>query len=65
MTKRLEDLPDVMTIMEAAKFLGIGRNTAYEAVRTKQIPSIKIGSRILIPKVGLVKLLQGYYKEVK
>ena len=31
------------TVPEAARILGIGRNAGYEAVRTHQIPSIRIG----------------------
>lgn len=41
----------------AARLLGIGRSAAYEAVHTGQIPSIRIGSRILIPRVQLSRLL--------
>ncbi|MDA0338378.1 MAG: helix-turn-helix domain-containing protein, partial [Proteobacteria bacterium] len=36
-----------LTITETAKRLGIGRSAAYEAARTGQIPTIKIGKRIL------------------
>ena len=41
----------------AAKLLGLSRNSAYQACLTGQIPHLKIGKRILIPKVGLEKLL--------
>ena len=41
----------------AARLLGIGRSAAYAAVHTGQIPSIRIGSRILIPRVQLSRLL--------
>jgi len=30
---RLEDLPDVLTVPEAAKLLRVGRNTAYDLAR--------------------------------
>lgn len=52
MTERL-----TYTVMEAAKILGIGRDTAYRAVLEGQIPSIRIGKRLLIPKQALEKLL--------
>ena len=45
------------TIPEVAKVLGIGRNAAYEAARTGQIPTIRIGGRILVPLAALEKLL--------
>jgi excisionase family DNA binding protein len=38
------------TVEEAANLLGISRNTAYEAVRRGEIPIIRIGRRILIPR---------------
>ncbi len=45
------------TIPEAAKKLGIGRNTAYEAARTGEIPTIKIGKRLLVPREALERKL--------
>jgi excisionase family DNA binding protein len=48
-----------LTITEAAKILGIGRNQAYEAARRGEIPTIKIGKRILVPISALEKKLQG------
>ena len=46
-----------ISIPEAAEVLGIGRSAAYEAARTGQIPTIKIGKRILVPVVALERLL--------
>jgi excisionase family DNA binding protein len=42
-----------MTVEEAAIALGISRATAYDAVSRGEIPCIRIGRRILIPKVAL------------
>ena len=47
------------TVPETAKILGIGRNQAYEAVRTKQLPSIRIGNRLLVPRAALERMLAG------
>lgn len=46
-----------LTVDEAAQRLGISRAFAYEAVRRGEIPHIKIGKRILVPKVALENLL--------
>jgi excisionase family DNA binding protein len=46
-----------VTVEEAAKRLGIGRNQGYEGVRRGDIPSIKIGKRILVPVAALDRLL--------
>jgi len=42
---------------EVGKMLGIGRSSAYTAVRTGQIRSIKVGRRIIIPASALDRLL--------
>jgi excisionase family DNA binding protein len=47
-----------ITVDEAAKLLGVGRNVTYEAVRTGQIPSIRIGRRIIIPRAALLNMLK-------
>ncbi len=55
----LEGLPTVLTIPETAKILRIGRNSAYEAARRGQIPTVKIGKRLLVPRKALEHLLAG------
>jgi excisionase family DNA binding protein len=46
-----------LTVPEAAKVLGIGRNQAYEAARRRQLPTIRIGKRLLVPRAALERLL--------
>lgn len=48
-----------LTVGEAAKCLGIGRNSAYEAIARGEIPVIRVGKRLLVPKVALEKMLSG------
>jgi excisionase family DNA binding protein len=55
----LEHERRTLTITETAKALGVSRNKAYEAGRRGEIPTIKIGKRILVPVVALERLLQG------
>jgi excisionase family DNA binding protein len=47
----------VFTVEQAGELLGLSRGLTYEAIRTGQIPSIRIGRRILIPKAALLRLL--------
>jgi excisionase family DNA binding protein len=49
----------VMTVDEVAELLRLSRNAAYEAVARKEIPSVRIGRRILIPRAGVEALLAG------
>ncbi len=47
------------TVTEVAEILGIGRNTAYESCRTGEIPSVRIGGRVLVPCSAIDDLLGG------
>jgi len=47
-----------LKVEEAAKLLGIGRNLAYDRVKTGEIPVIKVGRRLLVPRRALEKLLE-------
>lgn len=46
-----------LTTDEAADLLGISRSAAYNAVATGEIPSVRIGRRILIPRARLIEML--------
>ncbi len=48
-----------LTVEEAAVILGISRASAYEATRHGEIPCIRIGRRILVPRVALDRLLRA------
>ena len=54
---RSSSLPDVLTVEQAARYLGIGRNSAYEAARNGAIPAVRIGRRLLVPKHALEQRL--------
>ena len=47
----------VYIVDEAAKILKIERKTAYDAIARGEIPSLKIGRRLLVPKAAFDKLL--------
>jgi excisionase family DNA binding protein len=47
----------VLTIEEASAVLRISRGSAYEAARTGQIPTIRIGRRLLVPRAKLLQML--------
>ena len=52
--KNYEDLPLTLTAPEVGEVLGISRAAAYELVRSKGFPSMRIGTRILVPKDKLI-----------
>lgn len=47
------------TIDEAAKLMGVSRSTMYEAARTAQIFTIRLGRRVLVPRAAIEKMLNG------
>jgi len=47
------------SVDEAAELLGVSRFTAYAAIRGGTLPAIRIGKRILVPKVALDRMLNG------
>lgn len=55
----LESERKTRTIPEAAAVLGIGRNQAYLAARRGEIPTIRIGGRVLVPAAALERMLAG------
>jgi excisionase family DNA binding protein len=51
-----------MTVPEAARKLGISRNFAYDLVKQGQLPVIRFGKRLLIPRAALEKMLEESVK---
>jgi len=45
-----DELPLTLRVEDLMPILGIGRNTAYELVRSGKIRSIRIGRQLRIPK---------------
>lgn len=54
----LQDLPVTLRVDDLMPILGIGRNTAYELIRSGQIRSIRIGRQIRIPRDALLEFLR-------
>ena len=52
-----DELPLTLRLEDLMPILGIGSNTAYELVRSKQIFSVKIGRQLRIPKQALIDYL--------
>lgn len=45
------------TVEETRKILGLGRATTYDAIKTGEIESIRVGRRILVPTSWLEQKL--------
>lgn len=53
----LKEHPDVLTVLEVAKILRIGKNKAYDLVGSGSLSSIKVGGKIIVPKMCLIQFL--------
>ncbi|MGE0652802.1 MAG: helix-turn-helix domain-containing protein [Alphaproteobacteria bacterium] len=47
----------VYTIQEAGALLGLCRNSAYDAARRGELPTIRIGRRLLVPKAAIAQMM--------
>jgi excisionase family DNA binding protein len=55
----MEASRETTTVAEAARMLGLSVASAYRAIESGEIPSIRIGGRILVPRSRLVALIRG------
>ena len=55
------NIPDIQSVTlkvaEAARVMGIGRQLAYDLIRRGELPALRLGRRLVVPKVALEKLL--------
>lgn len=56
--KSYDELPLMLSVKELANVLGISRTSAYELTKDKKFPSMKIGSRVVIPKDKFIKWIE-------
>ena len=56
-------LPDILDPTEAAAYLHMSRQFIYTAVRSGQLPARKLGNKIRIRKVDLIRLMDGENEE--
>ena len=49
----------VYNVPEAGALLGLTRNASYDAARRGDLPTVRIGKLLRVPKAALHKLLEG------
>ena len=54
-------LPDKPTfsVKEVATMLGVSRDVVYDCANTGELPALRLGSRLLIPRAALARMLRG------
>lgn len=48
---------DVVSVPRAGRVFGLGRSASYAAAQKGQIPTLKIGGRLVVPTARLLELL--------
>ena len=57
--KSISEMPLTLRVEDLMPILDIGRNTAYELVRSGEIRSIKVGRQLRIPRDAVEEFLAG------
>jgi excisionase family DNA binding protein len=48
----------MLSVRQAAQMLGVGTTLCWELVHAGQLPSVRLGRRVLIPRVAVERLAQ-------
>ena len=54
----MAETPLLLTVPEAARLLHLGRNSVYELVACRQLPALRFGRAIRIPRASLEAWVQ-------
>ncbi len=55
--KALEDLPPTISVEHAGQILGVSRRSAYRAAQQGELPTVRLGRRLLVPTARLLTML--------
>lgn len=56
--RRVEELPDVLTVQEAADFLQVSKEHVYAMIRREEMPFFKLGRLVRISKQEFIGWIQ-------
>ena len=56
--KSYDELPLFLNADTVAKALGVSPSSGYELMHDKEFPSLKIGSRIVVPKERFIRWVE-------
>ena len=57
--KTYEELPMFISVPALSKLLGISKSSCYELMHEKDFPSLRIGSRIVVPRDKLIAWIEA------
>jgi len=60
--KSYDELPLFLNAETVAKVLGVSPSSGYELMHEKDFPTLKIGSRIVVPKEKFIRWVEQHTK---
>lgn len=58
----LKEYPDIMTVEEMSRALGVSTKTGYKLIRENKIECIKVGRSYRIPKAHLLAYIRVLFR---
>ena len=58
MTRETPTTPEplALTVREVLRIVPLGRTAVYDAIKRGDIPSVRVGGRVLIPRAALARM---------
>ena len=58
-SKTYDELPMFINVPALSKLFGISQSSCYELMHEKDFPSLRIGSRIVVPRDKLIEWIEA------
>ena len=58
--KSYDDIPLFLNAKIVAELLGIAQSSAYELMHAKDFPTVRVGSRMVVPKERFIEWVNSY-----
>lgn len=53
------EYPDILTVPDVARALGIGERSIYNLIRDRKLGHLRIGKKIIVPKIRLIEFINN------
>ena len=52
-----KDYPDVVSVKQVSKMIGVGEKTCYRLIQSKKLKCIQVGRKCIVPKIFVFEYL--------
>lgn len=53
-----DQVPLLLSVRQAARLLGVGTTLCWEMIHSGEMPSVRLGRRVLVPRAAIERLAQ-------